>query len=64
MQKGFFNPERKVTISITVTSNRMERFSKSLLGNSSIGYEWQILFYTALDFFKIAAGYLCKIRLV
>ncbi len=41
-----------------------EADSKSLFGNSSIGCGRQILFYTALNFFKIAAGYLCKIRLV
>jgi len=37
---------------------------ESLFGNSSIGYGWQILFYTSLNFFNIAAGYVCKIRLV
>jgi len=35
-----------------------------LLGTLSIGCGWQILFYTSLDFFAIAAGYVCKIRLV
>jgi len=38
-------------------------FHKSMLMISSIGFDRQILFYTTLDFFKIAAGYLCKIRL-
>jgi len=37
---------------------------KRLYGNSSIGYGRQILFYTSLNFFNIAAGYVCKIRLV
>jgi len=41
-----------------------EADSKSLFGNSSIGCGRQILFYTALNFFKIAAGYLCKIDYV
>jgi len=38
--------------------------AKSLFGFPSIGCERQILFYTSLDFFVIAAGYACKIRLV
>jgi hypothetical protein len=42
----------------------MNTRSKSVFGNSSIGFGWQILFYTSLDFFAIAAGYACKIRLV
>jgi len=28
----------------------------------SIGYKREILFYTSLDFFNIAAGYVCKNR--
>ena len=38
--------------------------TKSLFGNSSIGYKRQILSYTALDFFVVAASYACEIRLV
>jgi len=37
---------------------------KTLLGFPSIGYGRQILFYTALIFFAVAAGYVCKNRLV